>query len=319
MTREAEVRKVAHLGWSDAYEIDNGIVKAVVVTEIGPRIMEFRLSQGENILYVRPEEAGRKAENNWMFRGGWRLWIAPERKETTYALDNAPCRVEVVAGPTLRVSGPPQEAAGIEKHIEVSLARGEPHLQLTSRIRNIGNRERTYAVWSLSVMRPGGRAFAPLDVGPLDAFDSVRRFLLWSYTEIADPRYALGDRLIQIDQSRVPPPPAGAAGRRDDESKIGVDSAQGWAAYLLGDTLYVKRFPHDGAGQYPDGGATVEIYSSHEFLEVENLGPLTTIAPGEEIVLREDWWLFDGVRVGTGEAQALEDLRRHVDRTAPER
>jgi hypothetical protein len=163
-------------------------------------------------------------------------------------------------------------------------------------------------------MRPGGRAFAPLDVGALDAFDSVRRLLLWSYTEIRDPRYTLGDRLVQINQSLVAPPPAGSSGRRDDESKIGVDSSQGWAAYLLGDTLYLKRFAHEASAPYPDGGATIEIYSSHEFLEVENLGPLATIEPGEEIVLREDWWLFGGAHIATDETAALKDLGAYLRR-----
>jgi hypothetical protein len=316
MNSEVEITPVGHLGWSDAYEIDNGIVTAVVLAEVGPRIIDFRLSPGENVFYVRRAEAGGKGEKSWVFRGGWRLWVAPERRETTYALDNGPCQVERLDGPILRVSGAPQETAGIQKRIEVSLARGEPRLHLTSRIRNVGDRERTYAAWSLSVMRPGGRAFVPLDVGPLDAFDSVRRLLLWSYAELSDPRYAFGDRLIQIDHARVPPPPGAASGRRDDESKIGADSAQGWAAYLLGDTLYVKRFEHDPAGRYPDGGATIEVYSSHEFLEVENLGPLTTIAPGEEIVLKEDWWLFSGVNTRRGEKEALEDLQGYVRRAA---
>jgi hypothetical protein len=129
-----------------------------------------------------------------------------------------------------------------------------------------------------------------------------------------DPRYTFGDRLVQINQSLVAPP-ASSSGRRDDESKIGVDSAQGWAAYLLGDTLYMKRFRHESAAQYPDGGATIEIYSSHEFLEVENLGPLAPLAPGEEIVSSEDWWLFDGAHIATDETAALNDLRQYIDQS----
>ena len=162
-------------------------------------------------------------------------------------------------------------------------------------------------------MQPGGRAFVPLDVGPLSAFDATRRLLLWSYARFADPRYRFGDRLIQIDSAKVPAPP-GQTGRGDDESKIGVDSAQGWAAYLLDGTLFLKRFPHP-AGEYPDGGATIEVYSNHEFLELEHLGPLTTIAPGEEIVLPEDWWVFTGVSVPSAEAAALRILERYLSRT----
>jgi len=80
-------------------------------------------------------------------------------------------------------------------------------------------------------------------------------------------------------------------------------------------TLFLERFRHD-PGEYPDSGATIEVYSNHEFLELEHLGPLTTIKPGEEIVLPEDWWLFIGVSVPTGGAEALTTLQSYVARAS---
>jgi hypothetical protein len=314
MAADITVSKEDYRGWPNTYRLANGLVEVRVVTDIGPRIMDVRLSGGDNLFYVRDSEAGKSGESLWTFRGGWRLWIAPEKTETTYVLDNEPSRVEV-AGSVLRVSGPPQPAAGIQKHVEVSLRPGQPCVRVVSRITNISDHPVTYSAWSLPVMRPGGRAFVPLDVGSLTAFDAIRRLILWSYTETDDPRYRLGHRLVEIDHSRVAAPPAGQSGRRDDESKIGVDSAQGWAAYLLGKTLFLKRFAHDARGNYPDGGSTIEVYSSHEFLELEHLGPLTTIAPGQEIVLPEDWWVLAGVTIPTGEEAALAALRPHLERT----
>lgn len=314
-TSARTITRETYQGWPDTYRLGNGRIEAAVVTAIGPRIIELKAAGGPNLFHVRAAEAGGRSEPDWVFRGGWRLWIAPERRETTYALDNAPCAAEVIGGTTLRVTGPPQSAAGIQKMIEVSLDANQPRLRLVSHIRNIAARPLTYAAWSLSVMRPGGRAFAPLDVGPLDAFDATRKLLLWSYAELADPRYRFGDHLVQIDHAKVHPTPPGQTGRRGDESKIGVDSAQGWAAYLLDGTLYLKRFPHDPAGRYPDGGATIEIYSSAEFLEVEQLSPLTTINPGEEIVFPEDWWLFSNVTVPADEHDALVTVQSYVDRT----
>jgi hypothetical protein len=303
-------------GWADTYRLSNGRIEARVVTAVGPRIIDLRTAGGKNLFHVRDAEAGGRDEPEWMFRGGWRLWIAPERRPATYALDNAPCRAEVIGGTTLRVSAPPQPDAGIQKTIEVSLDEQQPRLHVVSRIRNVADHPLTYAAWSLSVMRPGGRAFVPLDVGPLDAFDATRTLLLWSYAELGDSRYRFGDRLVQIDQSKIRPAPAGQSGRRDDESKIGVDSAQGWAAYLVDGTLYLKRFPHAPAASYPDGGATIEVYSSAEFLEVENLGPLTTLQPGDEIVSPEDWWLFTDVSVSSDERAALRTLQSFVDRAS---
>lgn len=302
-------------GWPNTYRLSNGLVEARVVSDIGPRIMDFHPVGGSNVLYVRDTEAGGSGESQWVQRGGWRLWIAPEQTETTYVPDNVPCTATIENDATLHVTGQPQAAAGIQKTIEVTLPPGEARLHLVARVKNISAHPLTYAAWSLPVLRPGGRAFVPLDVGSLTAFDATRRLFLWSYTSFADPRYRFGDRLIQIDHSAVKPASPGQAGRRDDESKIGVDSAQGWAAYLLEGTLFLKRFAHDAAGHYPDGGATIEVYSSHEFLELEDLGPLTTITPGGEIVLQEDWWLFNGASVPPAEAEAIAVLNGYLKRT----
>jgi Domain of unknown function (DUF4380) len=303
-------------GWDATYQLDNGRIAARVVTAIGPRIVDLHATGGRNLLHLRDGEAGHRGEDHWMFRGGWRLWVAPERKATTYALDNTACEAAVQPDGSLLITGPPQPEAGIRKQVRISLAANENRLHLHSRIENISNRPLTYAAWSLSVMQPGGRAFLPLDVGPLDAFDATRRLLLWSYTRMGDPRYRFGDRLAQVDQAKIAPARQKAENARGaDESKIGVDSAQGWAAYLLGDTLYLKRFPHHDGAIYPDGGATIEVYSNAEFLELEHLGPLTTIQPGEAIDFPEDWWVFTGVSIPTDEAGALAALRPYVDRT----
>jgi hypothetical protein len=323
------IGRETYRGWEDTFRLENGLIEARVVTAIGPRIIDLRLARGANVFHVRSEEAGGHDENEWMFRGGWRLWIAPERVETTYALDNSRCQAEVdTRGATLRVTGPRQGGPGIQKRIEVTIATDEPRLHVRSVVRNVGSERVTHAAWSLSAMRRGGRAFAPLDVGSRRAFDATRRLLFWSYATITDPRYRLGDRLIEVDHARVPStddaarsgahppesqPPLGNRPRRRDESKIGVDSRQGWAAYLLDDgTLYLKRFAHAAGGTYPDGGATIEIYSSAEFLELENLGAFTTLMPGDEMVLEEDWWLFSGVGLPANETADCEALMLDV-------
>jgi hypothetical protein len=302
-------------GWPNTYRLSNGVIEARVVTDIGPRIVDLRPAGKDNLFHLRDRESGKQGESEWMFRGGWRLWIAPEKKETTYALDNSRCDAEVVGATMLRVTGPPQPEAGIRKQIEVTLNPGEARLRVLSRITNISDHALTYAAWSLPVLRPGGRAFVPLDVGSLTSFDAIRKLILWSYTEMHDPRYRFGDRVIEIDHATVKPAPAGQTGRRDDESKIGVDSAQGWTAYLLDGTLLLKRFPHDPRGEYPDGGSTIEVYSSHEFLELEHLGPVTTIQPGESILFPEDWWIFTDVKLSP--TDPLGALGHYVVRARP--
>lgn len=308
-TCEAEttmIEKRDFHGWPNTYILSNGLIEAAVVADVGPRIMSFRRVGGREFLQPR-DGIGASGESTYVFRGGWRLWIAPERRETTYALDNSRCDVEQLGPGTLRVTGPAQSASGIQKIVTVSVRPGVPMLQVESVIRNVSTRPVTYAAWSLPVLRPGGRAFIPLDVGAVDSFDATRSLIFWSYARFDDPRYRVADRLVEIDHSKVAAPLAGKVGRGSDESKIGVDSKQGWSAYLLDDELFLKRFAH-AEGTYGDGGSTIEVYSNHEFLELEHLGPLRTIAPGEDLVLSEQWWAYGEVAIPVELDAALDTL-----------
>lgn len=152
-------------------------------------------------------------------------------------------------------------------------------------------------------MRPGGRAVVPLDIGDPAALVDVRRVILWSYARWQDPRYVIGDSLVQVDHRSVPAACPSESRRRSDESKIGVDSSQGWAAYLNGGVLYLKQFEHVADGTYPDGGSTVEVYSNAEFLELENLSPLSTLAPGESLTYSEQWTLFAPIALNGDESE----------------
>jgi hypothetical protein len=316
-------------GWEDTYRVTNGLVEARVVADVGPRIVELRRAGGENLFHLRDDELGGRDEPVWRFRGGWRLWVAPERRATTYALDNVRCEVTRPDAASLRVVGPPQPEAGIRKEVRVAIDAAAPCVRVESRVTSVAAAPVVYAPWSLAVLRAGGRAFLPLDVGPPEAFDSIRRVILWSYARVADPRYRFGDRLVEIAHDRVvdayPCVRADDGGgeaagdraprRRADESKIGVDSVAGWAAYLIGDTLFVTRAVVE-AGPRPDGGATLEAYSSREFIELEHLGVLATLSPGDAAVLREQWWVLAGVTLpapGAPDGEVRAALEAHLD------
>jgi len=54
----------------------------------------------------------------------------------------------------------------------------------------------------------------------------------------------------------------------------------------------VSVVPH---AQYPDFGCNFELFTNAEFLELETLGPVVTLQPGQATHHTEHWWLFDGV------------------------
>jgi len=321
---EATVVAEPFHGWTDTHRIGNDGIEIRVVADVGPRIVECRRPGGANLFHLRASELGGRDEREFRFRGGWRLWTAPERRATTYALDNTRCAVARPDSLTLEVEGPPQPEAGVRKSLRVTVDPERPRVRIESHIRSVGERPVLLAPWTLAMLRPGGRAFLPQDVGPPEAFDDVRRLILWSYARIEDPRYHVGDRLLEIDSGAVVRNGARvwlAPQRSSDESKVGVDSCAGWAAYLLDGTLFLSRAAVD-RGPRADAGATLEVYSCRDFIELEHLGVLQSLAAGASATLREDWWLFADVTLPpavAGSDVVRDALRPYVDlvRAAP--
>jgi len=60
----------------------------------------------------------------------------------------------------------------------------------------------------------------------------------------------------------------------------------------------VKRHTADPTKTYPDMGACFEMFANADVLELETLGPLTKLAPGESLRHVERWSLYRDVRIG---------------------
>jgi hypothetical protein len=50
---------------------------------------------------------------------------------------------------------------------------------------------------------------------------------------------------------------------------------------------------HDDGRIYPDRGSSIECYRDHRFLELETLGPIVTLEPGDGVNHREVWQMID--------------------------
>ncbi len=51
----------------------------------------------------------------------------------------------------------------------------------------------------------------------------------------------------------------------------------------------MKYAGHDEAREYADMGASGQVYSHGDFTELESLGPLTDLDPGDAAEHHEDW------------------------------
>ena len=277
-----QIEKVAYHGWQDCVRLTNGNMELIVTTEVGPRIIYCGFCGGKNLFANMSDELGGKGESEFQLRGGHRFWIAPETAEITYEPDNVPVHVALLPdGVHLR-----QEVgtlSGCQKEITIRMHADANRVDLLHRITNCGQKTLRMAPWALSVMAPGGVAVIPLPpkVPHTESWLHNQLWTIWPYTNLADGRWTLGERFILFRQDANKGP-----------GKIGLLQAEGWAAYQLDTDLFVKRFECDQGATYPDGGVNFETFSNEDFLELESLGGLIDLAPGQSVDHTECWELY---------------------------
>ncbi len=285
-----QIQKIPFEGWQNNLLLRNDHVELIVTLDVGPRLLSYRSVNGggghgshssPNVLKTFPAQLGSNGEPDWQIRGGHRLWVAPEG-EVSYALDNSPVRHEQTAN-GVRLENDPVAPWGLRKILTLSLAEDSSGVTLRHQVVNESDRPVEIATWGLTVMAPGGLEIIPvppLGEHPRDLLPK-RLIVPWPYTDLTDPRLRLGWKFITLRQTSDRP-----------STKLGLAHREKWVAYLNKDTLFVKSFDYEEGAAYPDLGCNFETYTNEEMLEIESLGALRTLQPGEAAEHTERWALL---------------------------
>jgi hypothetical protein len=249
----------------------------------GPRIVGLRYRGSPNLLARAPEEPIPTPYGEYHYIGGHRLWYAPEAMPRSYVPDDTGLTIQELPD-GLVLEGALEAPTGIQKSIQVRLHPEYPQVNLTHTLANKGLWEVKLAPWAISMFRLGGVAILPIKGGVPDPNELLpdRRISLWPYTRANDPRLNIEDGFIAV--RGMPGQPL---------FKIGAFDPAGWSAYWLEGVLFRKSFDSQPGANYPDFGCNAEIYTDSHFIELESLGPLTRLAPGESVSYDEYWELFD--------------------------
>ncbi|HXW92118.1 MAG TPA: hypothetical protein VEK33_16330 [Terriglobales bacterium] len=293
------LERLSYRGWNNAYKLSNGVVDLVVTADVGPRILFYGFRDEENLLHEVENDAGKTGGSEFRLYGGHRLWVSPE-VERTYYPDNTPVAV-IQQGNATRFTAQCEElppGTNLQKELEVALAATGSEVRITHRIRNDDTHPTTLAPWSPTMMGAGGRVILPLP--PRVAMDKdhylpVGVFGIWSYTDLSDPRWVLGTAYLQLRHLANPQ-------GRFQEQMGGIYNPAGWGAYFRHGYLFVKRAAVIRGARYPDFGCNFEAFTNPDFIELETLGPLVELRPGEVVEHVERWWLFAGVPGGESDA-----------------
>lgn len=271
-------------GWDNNLRVSNSLAELLVTLDVGPRVLVYKTFHGSDVFKLYEEQLGGAMEPDWKIRGGHRLWLGPEDEVLSYHKDNKPAsyRKDPDTGELL-IESVQTEPQRIRKILGIKMAEIGSHVTVRHLAVNEGTEPITFSTWGLSVMAPGGVEIIPqppLGEHPRDLLPN-RGVVVWPYTDFSDPRWKFGRKYWLLRQAEGFLP-----------TKIGLIHREGWIAYLLNDTLFIKTIEHDEDAVYPDGGCNFETFTNTDMLEIESLGPLTTLEPGEATGHTEHWHLF---------------------------
>ena len=303
------IENVEYRGWANNVRVSNGEAGFIATLDVGPRVISYSASGGFNVMKNYDSMMGGTGEAEWQIRGGSRFWLAPEDLTRTYYPDNQPVKLEKLSDLAVRLTPPPETQYGVQKVMELELDAKGSGVRISLTVTNIGSAPTTLAPWSPTVMAPGGVEVIPLPSkrphpghpsnakSPAD-YAPDQAFILWPYFDFADPRWTFGSRYALLRQDATMGP-----------TKIGFGHQPDWIAYVNQGTAFVKRPPMVEGATYPDMGTIYQTFSNEDMLEMETVGVLTTIKPGESANLTEHWELFTGVGDVRTEVDAQNVLR----------
>lgn len=286
-------REQAYKTFGRVLAIENGDMELYVTLDVGPRIIRYALPGGENFMFedINAEIVEQSAAFDdhfypgayWRTYGGHRIWLTPEAKPDTYYPDNDPCTY-TVNGNVITVTPPAQKASQVAERLVLTVPESGTSVVVRAEATNLADHPQTFGVWQISVMCPNGLAVVPQTLRDTGLLHN-RRMSLWPYCEMNDARVYWGKTLFTLRQD----PSA------DRPFKVGTSNERGFAAYLCHNAMFVKRMPFYADVPYPDDGCNFETYTNPQILELESLGKLAPVAPGDTVSSEEVWSLTPNV------------------------
>ena len=269
---DVQTARGEYRGWPDAVFLRNGEVEAVIVPAIG-RVMQFRFAgDADGPFWENRAPDGRPPAPEagaWANYGGDKVWPAPQDAWTMVAgrawpppqgFDGQPARAEIQGDAVLLVF-PPDAAYGLQMRRRIALAPGRAVMRITTTFEKTGGEPVKAGIWTITQVREPGAVKVP------DSADAP--VLLGGYA--APPM-------------RAEPPWLVVTRDRAANHKIGLRAD---ALLWIGptSTLRIETDVVPGAS-YPDHGSSAEIYTNADplpYVELELLGPLTTLKAGDRI------------------------------------
>lgn len=279
-----------YLNFGRCLIMENDFAQLMITLDVGPRIVSYKLTGGENVLFndenrvMTFESDELQAEGGelgrWVMYGGHRFWTAPEDYFVTYDPDNRPydAQLDEAAG-CATLTAPKREATGFRKTLKVTLAHDSARVTVEHILANESDETKKVALWGVTAVAAGNVEIVPLPVNETPDFIPRQLIALWFGMAMDDPRVEWKRDCAILRQSD----------KYENTYKFGTCVEDGWIGCVVNNSLLTIKVPFDPEKNYPDRGCNYETFTNTLLTELETLGELAPLAPGEKRSHTEVW------------------------------
>ncbi len=289
--------------WGMVYIVKNDIVTVAVVPKLGGRVMQYSLGNNGFFYIHNPQQM--PSDGNDIV-GGFRVLPSPQSDfvwPSPPNLDFNPytCTEVNVNGDSVVLLLESQVENSTEtkyqKHKGLQFKRFITVYKASTRVKvemvmlNKGTQNMTHGIWDITqtACPEGADCWVYFKRNPSSTLGRGRGYVQYMHegTDSSQwkPNAAEGGIMGVHYLKKV--------------GKIGADCREGWICFnnRTSGYVYVKTFDYQNGKTYPDSGASVQVYtySNYNVLEVEVLGPLVNLAPGDSTILVENWYACRGI------------------------
>ncbi len=276
---------VSAYGYKDCILLENKNTRVILNPNLGGSMLEYSLN-GKNILFENPAQNGRiwkGGEERFEVPGG-RMDIGPEKTTPFRASFFNKWQGKITGRLSATMISPIDTVLGVQLIRKFTLDSNSSKLTCTQTIENKSSISQAYAHWSRTFARGGGICLVPVARNKRlpQGYALYRDQQTIDFNPIPEKNIRKTNGILEIlGPISVP--------------KLAIESDSGWTAYLHPmDLLFIKTFP-----VYPDRlygdmlSNQVSIwYYKNEKCEIEPLGPLEVIKPGQDVSFTETWNLL---------------------------
>ena len=275
-------------------QIRTELVELLVALDFGPRICFLSIAGKENMLFWPTDQDAysRQAvgcDEAWYLRGGHRVWLArgmADESEETYFPDNQPATYEIRDN-TVEIWGAIDPVNRVQRGLRIEVI-DEQKLLVDNVAKNHSDMLFSAGLWALTCTLPtaGSSYYVPLGDGSSFDTATITLFKEWAghgQQSFADDQFTVeGDCMVLR--------PAGKENKRmilSAASCLALNDTERHCAFVIGTDF-------EPQATYPVN-ANIALYIGDDnfMVEMETMGALACLKPGQELVHRQRWYVQD--------------------------